>query len=253
MIKNVLKSLFDKIGYQIIKKKTFITASYKNMDSDFPEIFEKCKNYTITSKERMYALYNAINYIVANDIPGDLVECGVWRGGSAMLCAYTLKKIGITNRKIYLYDTFRGMSQPTEKDRESFTEIKATDEWKKQQKGTFNAICYVPLNEVKDNMYSTNYPEENIIFVEGKVEDTIPDTLPDQISLLRLDTDWYESTIHELKHLYPILSKHGVIIIDDYGYWAGAKEAVDAYFQENKIDILLNRIDETGRIAVKLI
>jgi hypothetical protein len=86
----------------------------------------------------------------------------------------------------------------------------------------------------------------------GKVEDTIPADIPEKIALLRLDTDWYESTKHELIHLFPRLQKGGVLIIDDYGFWKGARKAVDEYFAENNIQILLNRIDDTGRMAIKL-
>lgn len=92
----------------------------------------------------------------------------------------------------------------------------------------------------------------NCFFVKGKVEDTVPEKAPDRISLLRLDTDWYESTYHGLLHLYPRLSVGGVLIIDDYGHWAGAKKAVDQYLNENHLKLLLNRIDDTGRIGVKL-
>lgn len=99
-------------------------------------------------------------------------------------------------------------------------------------------------------MQSTNYPAEMLVFIKGKVEDTIPKTMPKHIALLRLDTDWYESTKHELLHLYPLLSKSGVLIIDDYGYWAGSKKAVDEYF--SKGEMLLNRIDYTSRIAIKI-
>ena len=101
-------------------------------------------------------------------------------------------------------------------------------------------------------MLSTKYPKKNLIFIKGKVEDTIPLTVPPKIALLRLDTDWYESTYHELKYLFPLLSNKGALIIDDYGCWAGAKKAVDTYFDENKIVILLNRIDYTGRLGIKV-
>jgi hypothetical protein len=104
---------------------------------------------------------------------------------------------------------------------------------------------------VKLNIESTNYPKNLVHFVKGKVEDTIPQTMPEKIAILRLDTDWYESTYHELKHLFPKLVKGGIIIIDDYGHWKGAREAVDQYFTENGIHILLNRIDYTGRIGIK--
>jgi hypothetical protein len=100
-------------------------------------------------------------------------------------------------------------------------------------------------------MDSTGYPSDLINYVEGKVEETIPVNAPDQISLLRLDTDWYESTKHELIHLYPRLVEGGVLIIDDYGHWQGARRAVDEYIEENNLPLLLCRIDYTGRITVK--
>jgi len=100
-------------------------------------------------------------------------------------------------------------------------------------------------------MRSTGYPEDQVIFIKGRVEDTIPQTVPEQIALLRLDTDWYESTYHELIHLYPRLVNRGILILDDYGYWQGARKAVDTYFQENKVGMYLHRVDESARIGVK--
>jgi O-methyltransferase len=111
--------------------------------------------------------------------------------------------------------------------------------------------CNAPMEGVQNVMSKTGYDRDKIHFVQGKVEDTLPSNSPEKIALLRLDTDWYESTRHELIHLFPLLSIDGVIIIDDYGYWQGAKKAVDEYFEEHNIKILLNRIDETGRIAIK--
>ena len=93
---------------------------------------------------------------------------------------------------------------------------------------------------------------KNIIYIKGKVEETIPEIIPGKISLLRLDTDWYESTLHNLNHLFPLLSKGGILILDDYGHWQGARKAVDEYLEKNNVKILLNRIDYTGRIAVKV-
>jgi hypothetical protein len=105
------------------------------------------------------------------------------------------------------------------------------------------------MEDVRANLLSTGYPAEKIHLIKGKVEDTIPGTLPRGLSILRLDTDWYESTRHELIHLYPLLHPKGVLIIDDYGDWQGAKKAVDEYFKES--EIFLHRIDRTGRIAIK--
>ena len=205
----------------------------------------------MTSVERMYSLYNAVEYVINANIPGDIVECGVWKGGSSMISALTLLNKGNTNKNLYMYDTYSGMSEPTEKDAD-FKGNSPLEEWKRSEKGNINEWCFSPLEEVQKNIFSTGYPKENLHFVKGKVEDTIPKTIPEEISILRLDTDWYESTYHELKHLFPLLSKKGVLIIDDYGHWSGSKDAVDQYFQENNIKILLNRIDYTGRISIKM-
>lgn len=217
------------------------------------QIYEECKPYTMTSAERMYALYKAVNYIIDNNIPGDFVECGVWKGGSSMLIAKTLKSRGITDRTIWLYDTFEGMSTPTEKDMD-YTGQKAETLLKNSSKDNAESVwCYSSLDEVEKNILSTGYPSQNIKLVKGKVEETIPEFIPESnIALLRLDTDWYESTKHEMIHLYPKLKQSGVLIIDDYGHWVGAKKAIDEYISEYNIPILLNVIDYTGRIAVKV-
>ena len=246
--KKIIQKSANLMGYQITK----ISNSDPVIDKDelFRKIYDKCKKYTMTSKERMYALYKSVEYIINSKIPGDFVECGVWRGGSTMLIAKILLELNATDRKIYLYDTFEGMSEPTEDDYiVANKSISAKNMWKKEQKEN-NQWCFSPLSEVKNNMLSTGYPKDNIVYVKGKVEDTIPKTMPSKISLLRLDTDWYESTKHELIHLFPTLANGGVLIIDDYGCWAGSKKAVDEYFSDSII--LLNRIDYTGRIGTKI-
>ncbi|MGB9913627.1 MAG: TylF/MycF/NovP-related O-methyltransferase, partial [Candidatus Kapaibacteriota bacterium] len=131
----------------------------------------------------MYALYNAVEYIVKSGITGDFVECGVWKGGSTMLMALTLLKMKETNRKIYLYDTFEGMTQPTELDYEvSNNNARTIDVWEKYQKNDFNEWCFASLPEVKNNMKLTGYPENNLVFVKGRVEETIPKTIPFEIA-----------------------------------------------------------------------
>jgi hypothetical protein len=107
------------------------------------------------------------------------------------------------------------------------------------------------LEEVKRNLYSTGYPKDKLHFIEGKVENTIPGFSPEEIALLRLDTDWYESTKHELVHLYPRLVQNGILIVDDYGHWKGSAKAVDEYIKEKNLCVYLNRIDYSGRLAVK--
>ena len=144
------------------------------------------------------------------------------------------------------------MSTPTDLD-VNFHGLKASNKFakKKMDDGT-TQWAYASLNEVKNNLLQTSYDKSKIHFIKGKVENTIPEKSPESISLLRLDTDWYESTKHELTHLFPRLSKNGIIIIDDYGHWRGCKKAVDEYFSENNINIFLNRVDYSARMGLKL-
>jgi hypothetical protein len=222
----------------------------RDFEPKFRALHERCAPFTMTTPERMYAVWQAVRHAVRAGVPGDVVECGVWRGGSSMLAALTLIQCGDEERELYLYDTFAGMSEPDERDVASTGEP-ALPEWRQAKRGELNELCYSPLEEVERNLRSTGIDPARLHFVEGKVEETIPGTVPERISVLRLDTDWYESTWHELTHLYPRLSPGGVLIVDDYGHWQGAREAVDRYFGEVAEPILLARTDYTGRIGVR--
>ena len=213
-------------------------------------IIESVASLTMTSPERILGLCNAVDYLSQNEIQGDFVECGVWRGGSMAAAARTLLSNGDSNRALWLYDTFDGMSEPTDEDID-FLGQSAEALLDQQDRDDAKSIwCYSPLEQVKSAMANTGYPSDKVRFVEGKVEDTLPVHVPERISLLRLDTDWYESTRCELEYLFPKLVPGGVLIVDDYGHWEGCRRAVDEYFEENKIPMLLNRIDYTGRIGV---
>ena len=217
-----------------------------DFEPHFLSLYERCRPYTMTSVERMYGLYEAIRYVVREDIPGDIVECGVWRGGSSMLAALTLKELRDKNKRIHLYDTFAGMSEPSAEDGSD-----ARVEWEANEANGHNEWCYAPLEHVQRNLRSTGLDDERLLFVRGTVEQTIPSKMPPSIAVLRLDTDWYESTLHELEHLYPALSTRGVLIVDDYGHWTGARRAVDEYFDQVGHHPLLARLDYTGRMCVK--
>ncbi len=249
MIKKNIEKLLKKRGLKIISVHKSDPFG-PDMEEDFKKIYYAAKPFTMTSLERMYALYKSVQHIEKNNLSGDIVECGVWKGGSAMVIALTLLQLGKTDREIYLYDTYEGMSEPTEKDIH-FTGSVAKNDWEESAQVNHNDWCYSPVDEVRNNLLATGYPEEKLHFIKGKVEETIPKIVPKKIALLRLDTDWYESTYHELQHLYPLISNAGFLIIDDYGCWQGAKEAVDKYFSENKLPVFLSRIDYTGRIGIK--
>jgi len=228
------------------------------LEPEFLRIYAACKEFTMTSRARMYALYQATKFVVQAKIPGALAECGVWRGGSMMLVARTLVDLAATDRTLYLYDTFEGMSRPSEHDVTLRGGHAALPEWERHRRGVMDRLRKLfyrhwyegGLDAVRRNLASTGYPADRIVYVPGKVEDTLPGTGPEQLALLRLDTDWYESTKHELECLYPRLAARGILIIDDYGYWAGAKQAVDEYFA-GRTPQFLTRIDWTGRMLSK--
>jgi hypothetical protein len=220
-----------------------------DVDRGTREIYHRVAPYTMTSPERIAAVCDAMQYVSSARIPGGYVECGVWRGGSSMAAALSLLAAGDTTRELYLFDTFEGMTAPSEHD------VRAEDHSSASRllsaSGSSDKIwCRASIEDVTANILSTAYPADKIRLCRGVVEDTLPREAPQQIAVLRLDTDWYESTKHELETLYPRLSRGGVLIVDDYGYWAGARKAVDDYFAHRPI--LLNRIDRTARIAVKV-
>lgn len=219
-------------------------------------IVERAMPYTLTGAARLQALVDAVRYCEARGIPGAYAECGVWRGGSVLAMILTLQAVGATGRDIYLYDTFEGMTKPTELDT-SKLEPPALETWRATEQGdrTLWAEMFDPelFNEasVRSLLLSTGYEADRLHFVRGPVEQTIPASMPDELALLRLDTDWYESTRHELRYLFPRLAAGGVLIIDDYGHWQGARRAVDEYLGTEYPQLLLSRIDYAARIAVK--
>ncbi|MBF0624318.1 MAG: class I SAM-dependent methyltransferase [Magnetococcales bacterium] len=221
-------------------------------DRDFMELHRRCDSYTATSIQKQYALYQAIRHVVGNAVPGDFVECGVFRGGSTMLAAWALRQFGDTSRTLYLYDTFSGMAEPTQVDRRLGGEAGGPiQNWQRQNRGAHNDWCYCSLEDVQANLALTGYPPERMIFVAGKVEDTLPVTRPAAVAILRLDTNFYESTRQEMRHLYPLLAVNGILLLDSYGNWVGTRQAVDEYLAGTGQPLFLSRIDKSGRIAVK--
>jgi hypothetical protein len=247
MLRRSIKGVLARRGWELRRRSPAERAP--DIEPEFIALYERCEPATMTSIERMYALYQAVHHVHVSKIPGDVVECGVWRGGSSMLAALALDSLEDRERSLWLYDTFEGMPPPADMDR-SVTGEHATALLARRDSSGELTRAVATLGEVKANLATTGYPSNRLHFVEGMVEDTIPTVAPEQISILRLDTDWYESTRHELQHLWPRLSPGGVLIVDDYGHWQGARRAVDEFFATVG-PVLLHRIDYTGRLAVK--
>lgn len=207
--------------------------------------------YTVTSPERIHALIRAVEHVVENDIAGDVVECGVWRGGSMMAAALTLLRLGVKDRTLWLYDTYAGMTQPGPDD-VGYDGVPARLEFDRRRiTAESSTWAAASLDDVRASLSGTGYPESALRFVLGPVERTIPATVPNSIALLRLDTDWYASTRHELQHLYPRLVSGGILIVDDYGHWRGAGKATDDYLAQLRPRPFLHRVDYTARLIIK--
>jgi hypothetical protein len=227
-------------------------AAKPEFPADYDEIarpiLRAARPYSMTRTEKQYALYLATRYVVEHDIPGAIVECGVWRGGSMHVVARTLAAIGNTARELYLFDTFDGMTEPTDNDVTYGGTPVA--ELLRTQPRTARIWAVAGLEDVQQGFAEVPYPGEKIHYVRGPVESTLPEQAPESIAILRLDTDWYASTRHELVSLYDRLSPGGVLIIDDYGTFRGSRQAVDEFVEETGVRLLLLPIGP-GRIAVK--
>lgn len=218
------------------------------------KIYQAVSPYTMAAPDPILSLTSSVRYVIENQIEGDFVECGTWRGGCAMAIALTLLDLGINDRIIWVYDTFEGMTEPSaidianDKNRtpadtllQHANSITTESEWLK-----------VSLESVRDSLFSTGYPAKNFRFVKGSVLNTLDLEAPELVCLLRLDTDWYDSTRKELEILYPTLTEGGVCIIDDYGAWAGSKLAVDEYFSKHMPRPLFHVTNWTVRTWVKI-
>jgi len=243
-LRDVVRRGLRRAGLDVVRTSPQSLTFPSDYDPATCETIRAVAPYTMTSSEKLFALCSATRYVHRHGIPGAIVECGVFRGGSMMAVARTLSQLGDETRELYLFDTYEGMVEPGDVDRHvdgrTASEMLGND---------MSQVARAGLDEVRLAMSSTGYPEDRMRFVKGRVEETIPAAAPGRIAILRLDTDWYESTRHELDHLYPRISSGGVLIVDDYGAWQGSKKAVDQFLQATGARVLLLRIDE-GRIAV---
>lgn len=245
-----LDRIASKVGLTV-KRRDY---DLRLVDASAREIVRRVEPFTMTDHLAIVGLIDAIDHIERAGVPGAVVECGVWRGGSSMAAALRLLGGGPPQRELWLYDTFEGMTAPSDQDVRNRDGLRAVVEFDRKRRShpDEHSAWYfadAPLEDVRTNLSSTGYPQELIRFVRGRVEETIPAAMPDSIALLRLDTDWYESTQHELEHLLPLVMPGGVLIVDDYHYWRGSRKAAEEYFASRGDAPLFSRIGSNGAVV----
>ena len=250
----IIKKIINKFNFKIEHKNSWYKRNehlIAEIDEDELKIIKKISDFSMSTPANHWAIIQSIKHIDKNKIEGDFVESGVWKGGNLILFKFFLNKLNL-NKKIFAYDTFKGMPMPGDKDYD-LKNIDAKEIYDKYNNKNIK-WCYSTLEEVKSNIesFDKNYLK-SFNFIKGKVEETlrVSNNLPNKISLLRLDTDFYSSTKAELEVLYPRLVSGGVLIVDDYGHWKGSKKAVDEYFDLDKNFLWFHRIDYASRLYIK--
>tara|TARA_B100000242_G_scaffold289171_1_gene258556 strand:+ start:308 stop:1081 length:774 start_codon:yes stop_codon:yes gene_type:complete len=253
-ISETIKNFLNKYNFKIEHANSWYKRNehrIAEISSDELKILKDISNYSMSTPANHWAIIQSMKHIKENKIKGDLVECGVWRGGNLILFKKMIKKLNL-EKKIFAFDTFEGMPEPSKNDYD-LKNINAEKIYENYKKKDLK-WCFSDINEVKKNINKFFKNEiECFNFIKGKVEETLKneENLPENISLLRLDTDFYESTKKELEILYPRLNYGGVLIIDDYGHWKGSRKAVDEYFNLEKDFLWFHRIDYASRLFIK--
>ena len=214
------------------------------------QTYQNCKSavdqaseFSMTSGTRLAHTFYTIKELDEQNIQGDIVECGVWKGGQIIVSWLANTN---TNRNFWLYDTFGGMTQPTDADYKINKDgtIGYAKDSPKAKWGTAQ-WCRAEIEEVEQNLYKFSMPPAKINFIKGDVCRTLNDTtnIPNKIAFLRLDTDWYESTLKELQVLWPRVVPGGYMVLDDYHSWQGSKQAFHEVLGPS---VYISIIDETS-------
>lgn len=211
----------------------------------------RARRYTMTTPRRCNHLWDVCAEILARNVPGDFVECGVWRGGSAGIMGLALQRSS-ANRTLHLFDSFEGLPEPTGEDGAYASEYSGN-----RASGALVSVsqCQASLSEVQEFLLGRlKLPRTSVQFHVGWFQNTIPQVAPGlgPIAVLRLDGDWYDSTRVCLEHLYPLLSRNGVIILDDYYAWEGCAKATEQYRKNFAITAPIKRIDQDAAFWEKI-
>lgn len=190
---------------------------------------------TMIGRKRTRNVRQLVERVIADRVPGDLIEAGCWRGGTVIMMRGILKAYGINDRTVWAADSFEGLPKP---DPERFPADSADINYTAEE-------LKVPLEEVRANLARYDLFDGGVEFLKGWFRDTLPTVSDKRWALVRLDGDLYESTMDGLVNLYPQLSPGGFLIVDDYG-WENCRQAVDDYRSEHGITEPIERVDWVG-------
>ncbi len=252
-MKTLIKKIINSAGFEIKRKSSRGTYPVELNDKDIQIIdYIMSKNITMIGLPRLIANVMSAKYVIKNKLEGDFLECGVWRGGSTLAVKMIFEEYH-WDAKVWLFDTFKGMTKPNKFDNLHNGE-NAKIHYDKFDKGDYNAWCYASVEDVKQVFMEAKVNMNQCEFIKGDVMKTLPQHIDKikHLSLLRLDTDWYESTKIEIEMLYPKLVSKGILIIDDFGFWEGARKAIEEYFDQQNHYPYLHHIDHSGRICLKI-
>lgn len=269
-IKKIIRKVFNKSGYDIVRiTPEIIARKHSACVYDYQEeagkIIERIRPYTMLSYESLITLYQQVRWSELNFIPGDFVECGIWKGGAVGLMAQTNLFFGKNERHIHCFDIFDNICEP---------DPKIDGEWAIQQASILSGrppeSFTGALKPVK-NIYASHggactleevkmlienkigYPKEYLHYYKGWFQDTLPVNSRSikEIALLRIDADWYASTKICLEYLYDKVVPGGFIIIDDYGTYDGCRKAVDEWITARGKKVFLHHASKDTRYWIK--
>jgi O-methyltransferase len=222
-----LYRLLEKRGFRLSRVHSY-SAGMRDVGGDCPALAD-----TMIGSRRIDNLHRCVESVLEDDVPGDLIEAGVWRGGAAILMRAVLNVWGVTDRKVFVADSFQGLPEPTH----------AAD---LAEKNVTSPALAVSLEQVKANFQKYGLLDDQVVFLKGWFKDTLPSAPFENVAVARIDGDLYESTRDALTALYPKLSPGGFLIVDDYGALQACRKAVDEYRDRHGINEPIQDIDGIG-------
>ncbi len=243
-------SMPEELYLQLLKRALTDTLYGEAPDHEDPDVarfiggflrhYIHGRAHTMLPMARLDNIQDCVTRALDDGVPGDLMETGSWRGGATIFMRGILKVRGVTDRRVWVADSFQGLPEP---DAEKYP-LEATAHKSKTMVEQYRHFA-VSLDEVRRNFETYGLLDDQVEFLEGWFEDTLPEAPVEKLAVLRLDGDYYESTRTALVNLYPKLSPGGFVIVDDYGedQWTYCRRAVDEFRAESGIEDELQQVD----------